>query len=54
MTRRVTTYGLDAAGADVTATDVALGPLSVTATVKRRAARAGDAAAIAASRRSAR
>jgi len=36
MTRRVTTYGLDAPGADVTATDVVLGPLSVTATVKRR------------------
>jgi UDP-N-acetylmuramate--alanine ligase len=36
MTRRVTTYGLDSAGADVTATDVAMGPLSVTATVKRR------------------
>ena len=37
MTRRVTTYGLDSPAADVTATDVALGPLSVTATVKRRA-----------------
>jgi UDP-N-acetylmuramate--alanine ligase len=37
MTRRVTTYGLEAPGADVTATDIAMGPLSVTATVKRRA-----------------
>ena len=36
MTRRVTTYGLDSA-ADVIATDVAMGPMSVTATVKRRA-----------------
>ena len=35
MTRRVTTYGLDSA-ADVIATDVAMGPMSVTATVKRR------------------
>jgi UDP-N-acetylmuramate--alanine ligase len=37
MTRRVTTYGLDAADADLTASDVTLGPLSATATVKRRA-----------------
>jgi UDP-N-acetylmuramate--alanine ligase len=37
MTRRVTTYGLDAADADLTASDVTMGPLSVTATVKRRA-----------------
>jgi UDP-N-acetylmuramate--alanine ligase len=37
MTRRVTTYGLDAPAADVTATDVTMGPLSVTATAKRRA-----------------
>jgi UDP-N-acetylmuramate--alanine ligase len=36
MTRRVTTYGLDSSNADVTATDVVMGPLSVTATVKRR------------------
>ena len=36
MTRRVTTYGLDATGADVTATDVELGPLSVKATVARK------------------
>ena len=40
MTRRVTTYGLTAADADLTAGDVALGPLSVTATVKRRGRRA--------------
>src|SRR5438105_15940953 len=37
MTRRVTTYGLESAAADVVATDVSLGPMSVTATVKRRA-----------------
>jgi UDP-N-acetylmuramate--alanine ligase len=37
MTRRVTTYGLDSTDADLTASDVTLGPLSVTATVKRRA-----------------
>ena len=37
MTRRVTTYGLDSAGADLTAGDVALGPLSGAATVIRRA-----------------
>ena len=43
MTRRVTTYGLDATQADVTAADVVLGPLSVRATVKRRVRRAGDA-----------
>jgi UDP-N-acetylmuramate--alanine ligase len=43
MTRRVTTYGLDSTDADLTATDVTLGPLSVTATVKRRArGRAGS------------
>jgi UDP-N-acetylmuramate--alanine ligase len=43
MTRRVTTYGLDTA-ADVTATGVELGPLSVRATVTRRAGRAPDTA----------
>src|SRR5438876_8216871 len=42
MTRRVTTYGLEAADANLTATDVALGPLTAEATVKRRAQRAGD------------
>jgi UDP-N-acetylmuramate--alanine ligase len=36
MTRRVVTYGLEAPDADLTATGVALGPLSVTATVQRR------------------
>jgi UDP-N-acetylmuramate--alanine ligase len=36
MSRRVTTYGLESPAADVTASDVTLGPLSVTATVKRR------------------
>jgi UDP-N-acetylmuramate--alanine ligase len=36
ITRRVTTYGLESAGADVTATDVKTAPLSVTATAQRR------------------
>ena len=43
MTRRVTTYGLDSAAADVIATDVAMGPMSVTAEIKRRARRAASA-----------
>jgi UDP-N-acetylmuramate--alanine ligase len=43
MTRRVSTYGLDAADADVTADDIVLGPLGATATVKRRGPAAGDA-----------
>jgi UDP-N-acetylmuramate--alanine ligase len=42
MTRRVTTYGLASAEADITAADVTLGPLTVTATVKRQARRARD------------
>ena len=42
MTRRVTTYGLDAAHADLTATDIALGPFTAAATVVRRASRTGD------------
>jgi UDP-N-acetylmuramate--alanine ligase len=41
MRRRVTTYGLSPL-ADVTASDVELGPMSVRATVKRRAKRADD------------
>jgi UDP-N-acetylmuramate--alanine ligase len=44
MTRRTITYGLDAAAADLTATDVELGPMTVRATVKRRARRADDPA----------
>jgi UDP-N-acetylmuramate--alanine ligase len=44
MTRRVTTYGLVSADADVTATDVTMGPLTVTATVTRRPRRARDQA----------
>jgi len=44
LARRVVTYGLEAAEAEVTATDIHLAPLSVTATVKRRARRAEDAA----------
>jgi len=39
MTRRVTTYGLDSAAADVIATDIVTGPMSVTASVKRRGGR---------------
>jgi len=39
MTRRVTKYGLDSPDVDVTATDVVMGPLSVSAAVKRRARR---------------
>ena len=41
MTRRVSTYGLDAVDADVTATDIALGPLSATAMIGRRVHAAG-------------
>jgi UDP-N-acetylmuramate--alanine ligase len=37
MTRRVITYGIDAPGADVTADRVALGPMTVSADVRRRA-----------------
>jgi UDP-N-acetylmuramate--alanine ligase len=36
MTRRVTTYGLESGAADIVATDVTLGPMSVTATVTGR------------------
>jgi UDP-N-acetylmuramate--alanine ligase len=47
MTRRVTTYGLVSADADITATDVTMGPLTVTAVVKRRPRRArGQAQAL--------
>jgi len=42
MTRRITTYGLAAPDADVTATDISLGPFTVSAIVKRRARRARD------------
>jgi len=42
MTGRVTTYGLESTAADVTATDVATAPFSVTAIVQRRARRAHD------------
>jgi UDP-N-acetylmuramate--alanine ligase len=44
MTRRVTTYGLDAPGCDVTATEVVLRPLGVEATVKRGVRGAADGA----------
>src|SRR5476649_414468 len=44
MTRRVTTYGLDSAAADVVATGVTLGPMSVTAQIARRARRTDDTA----------
>jgi len=42
MTRHVTTYGLSSPDADLTATDVSLGPLSVSATVLRRNRRSGS------------
>ena len=42
ITRRVVTYGLDATHADIIATDVVPGPLSIQATVKRHARRAHD------------
>lgn len=38
MTRRVITYGVTSRDADVTAADIALGPLTVSAIVQRRAA----------------
>ena len=44
LTRRVTTYGLDDPGCDVTATDIELEPLAVRAIVQRRGRRAGDPA----------
>jgi UDP-N-acetylmuramate--alanine ligase len=40
MTRRVITYGLDAPAADISATNVAFGPLTATAAVTRRTRRA--------------
>jgi UDP-N-acetylmuramate--alanine ligase len=47
MNRRVTTYGIagkdDLSGADITAGDVVLGPMSVSATVHHRARRLPDA-----------
>src|SRR5262245_13837020 len=42
MTRRVTTYGLDTADADLIATDIELGPVTASATVKRRDRRRSD------------
>ena len=42
MTRRVTTYGLTAP-ADISATGVELGPMTATATIRRRASRSADA-----------
>ncbi len=42
ITRRVTTYGLDSAEADITGSDVILGPFTAAATVKRRARRARE------------
>jgi UDP-N-acetylmuramate--alanine ligase len=44
LTRRVTTYGLDAPICDVTATDVELGPLAVRANVQVRGRRVGEPA----------
>ena len=44
VTRRVMTYGLDAPGCDISATDIVLEPLGVDAVVKRRGRRAHDSA----------
>jgi UDP-N-acetylmuramate--alanine ligase len=41
MTRRVTTYGMSET-ADITASDVVVGPMSMSATIKRRARRSED------------
>jgi len=43
MRRRVTTYGLDAADADLSAIDIELGPFTASATVVQRRRDAGDA-----------
>jgi UDP-N-acetylmuramate--alanine ligase len=43
MTRRLITYGLESPNADLIATDIELGPLSATATVKRRNRRTSQA-----------
>jgi UDP-N-acetylmuramate--alanine ligase len=43
MVRRVLTYGIEAAGCDVTASDIVLKPLGVDAVVQRRRGRASDA-----------
>ena len=42
MTRKVTTYGIESADADIHVTDVALGPLTSTALVRHRTRRADD------------
>jgi UDP-N-acetylmuramate--alanine ligase len=42
IARRVTTYGIDAPDADVTADGISVGPFSINATVRRRERRAGD------------
>jgi UDP-N-acetylmuramate--alanine ligase len=44
LTRRVTTYGLTAATADFTASDIQSKPMGITASVRRRARRAEDPA----------
>jgi UDP-N-acetylmuramate--alanine ligase len=44
MTRRLITYGLEAATADLTASEVRPGPMSISATVMRRARRSDDPA----------
>jgi UDP-N-acetylmuramate--alanine ligase len=46
LTRRVTTYGLDVPGCDVTATEIELDKLAVRAIVQRRGRRAGDPATL--------
>jgi UDP-N-acetylmuramate--alanine ligase len=44
VTRRLTTYALDAPNADLTASDIELGPLGATATIERRVRGARDSA----------
>jgi UDP-N-acetylmuramate--alanine ligase len=43
MTRRVTTYGLEAPGAELTASDISLGAMTSQATIRRYPRRGGDA-----------
>src|SRR5499426_635875 len=45
MTRRLVTYGLSSPDAEITATDVTLGPMTAAATVQRRGRRVHDSVA---------
>lgn len=42
VTRRVRTYGIESERSDITATDIVLGPMAVTATVRQRTRRAAE------------